>query len=385
MVPIEELLAERAWLRRMTAQLLRDPHHAEDLAQETALSALRYGPARPQQLRGWLDRRHGERAAWLVPLAQLNGLGESSAAASFVTGSGALLMSKKLILVPVALVLVGLGLWWVADALSVEQPSLEPEELTSAAPVVPRGEETPRDAESRAPGELAAQRVVAGPKLEDARGGIRIVVLGRRSDAPVAGVGVLCRRAAVSSSLVERQERTDLTGTAEFGELEPGHYVLSTSHSSHVVRALIKPNATNSLRIRVAGGVEVEIQVVDGEGRAIANAAVLGQSSDVLRRSFELGRTGPDGILRRAHGRLRSILSSWRTDGRGDSGRTCRDAVALRRPGGGLRSIRSHDRIRGGGLPLLGYPDAACGECSGARDAPGGRSLRGGTHLARDG
>ena len=56
MTSIESLLAERDWLRRLCAQLLRDEHLAEDLAQETELSALRYAPKEARDLRAWLAR-----------------------------------------------------------------------------------------------------------------------------------------------------------------------------------------------------------------------------------------------------------------------------------------------------------------------------------------
>ena len=51
----QALLAETDWLRRLAAQLVRDPHRADDLAQETMLSALRYSPPRGR-VRPWLAK-----------------------------------------------------------------------------------------------------------------------------------------------------------------------------------------------------------------------------------------------------------------------------------------------------------------------------------------
>ena len=56
MPPIEALLSERAWLVRLSAELLDDPQGAEDLAQDTLVSGMRYGPEKPRDLRAWLAK-----------------------------------------------------------------------------------------------------------------------------------------------------------------------------------------------------------------------------------------------------------------------------------------------------------------------------------------
>ncbi|MBL8800743.1 MAG: sigma-70 family RNA polymerase sigma factor [Planctomycetes bacterium] len=53
-VPLEALLAESAWLRRLATSLVRDPAAAEDLVQETWLAALKNPPAADRPLRPWL-------------------------------------------------------------------------------------------------------------------------------------------------------------------------------------------------------------------------------------------------------------------------------------------------------------------------------------------
>lgn len=53
-VPLEALLAESAWLRRLAASLVRDPAAAEDLVQETWLAALKNPPDAGRPLRPWL-------------------------------------------------------------------------------------------------------------------------------------------------------------------------------------------------------------------------------------------------------------------------------------------------------------------------------------------
>lgn len=53
-VPLEALLAESVWLRRLATSLVRDPAAAEDLVQETWLAALKNPPAADRPLRPWL-------------------------------------------------------------------------------------------------------------------------------------------------------------------------------------------------------------------------------------------------------------------------------------------------------------------------------------------
>jgi len=53
-VPLEALLAESAWLRRLATSLVRDPAAAEDLVQETWLAALKNPPTADRPLRPWL-------------------------------------------------------------------------------------------------------------------------------------------------------------------------------------------------------------------------------------------------------------------------------------------------------------------------------------------
>jgi len=53
-VPLDALLAESAWLRRLATSLVRDPAAAEDLVQETWLAALKNPPDADRPLRPWL-------------------------------------------------------------------------------------------------------------------------------------------------------------------------------------------------------------------------------------------------------------------------------------------------------------------------------------------
>lgn len=59
--PIELLLTQAAWARRLARSLVRDEHDADDALQDTWLSALRDPPATDRPVRGWLAtvlRRH---------------------------------------------------------------------------------------------------------------------------------------------------------------------------------------------------------------------------------------------------------------------------------------------------------------------------------------
>jgi len=55
-VPIEALLAHKAWVRTLAVRLATDAGTADDLEQETWLEALRHPPADDRNLRGWLTR-----------------------------------------------------------------------------------------------------------------------------------------------------------------------------------------------------------------------------------------------------------------------------------------------------------------------------------------
>ena len=55
-VPIDDLLSHAPWLRGVARSLVREPGAAEDVVQETWLTALRSPPGRAENLRGWLSR-----------------------------------------------------------------------------------------------------------------------------------------------------------------------------------------------------------------------------------------------------------------------------------------------------------------------------------------
>jgi len=50
----EALMSQSGWVRKLAFQLVRDPHLADDLTQETYLRALEKRPSADQSLRGWL-------------------------------------------------------------------------------------------------------------------------------------------------------------------------------------------------------------------------------------------------------------------------------------------------------------------------------------------
>src|SRR5438552_16641328 len=64
--PIEELLVHREWMRGLARTLALDESRADDVVQETWLSALRNPPREPATVRGWLAtvmRNHARKAA----------------------------------------------------------------------------------------------------------------------------------------------------------------------------------------------------------------------------------------------------------------------------------------------------------------------------------
>jgi len=70
-VAAEDLLKHAAFVRAMARSLLLDPHAADDVVQETWLTALEAPPRHAENLRGWLTRQtssHGEREVLLPGL-----------------------------------------------------------------------------------------------------------------------------------------------------------------------------------------------------------------------------------------------------------------------------------------------------------------------------
>src|SRR5947207_11209285 len=53
-VPVETLLAHRAWVQAVARAVVRDPNAADDVEQETWLAALRSPPRTASSPRGWL-------------------------------------------------------------------------------------------------------------------------------------------------------------------------------------------------------------------------------------------------------------------------------------------------------------------------------------------
>ncbi len=65
-VPVESLLAQRAWMRSLARSLVRDDSAADDLAQEAWVDALRSPPVHGRGIRGWLATilRRRARDSW---------------------------------------------------------------------------------------------------------------------------------------------------------------------------------------------------------------------------------------------------------------------------------------------------------------------------------
>ena len=55
-VPIEQLLAHRAWVRELARSLVLDENSVDDLEQETWTRVLSHPPTHARSLRGWLAR-----------------------------------------------------------------------------------------------------------------------------------------------------------------------------------------------------------------------------------------------------------------------------------------------------------------------------------------
>ena len=73
----EELLAQADWLGALARRLVTDPSGADDVVQETWVSALRNPPERERALRPWLAkvaRNAGREVATPVEARQILGL-----------------------------------------------------------------------------------------------------------------------------------------------------------------------------------------------------------------------------------------------------------------------------------------------------------------------
>lgn len=88
-VPLETLLAHRAWVRAVARAVVRDPNAADDLEQETWVAALATPPREATSLRGWLGtvvrsraRRAGRTDTRRVARETVAARGESVASAA---------------------------------------------------------------------------------------------------------------------------------------------------------------------------------------------------------------------------------------------------------------------------------------------------------------
>jgi RNA polymerase sigma-70 factor (ECF subfamily) len=220
---------------------------------------------------------------------------------------GVILMQKTTIWLAGAL-LAGVFAWWMAGpALADPGPRVAVPTTTRPSGTEPLGtvDPVPVLAESAAP---AAVRVGAAAAPNE--GDLRVLLVRQDDGRPIPGVSLTVKPdlpaspsgVMTLSSLGSRQTGAD--GVARFrvpiGRCEVSSWTLP--HDTKPWQVDVLPGQQTELRIELPIRVRAEVQVVDGLGRPVGGARLVGRTmSDVGEVvDNELGRTGVDGWWRAA-------------------------------------------------------------------------------------
>ncbi|MCR9248142.1 MAG: sigma-70 family RNA polymerase sigma factor [bacterium] len=375
-----ELAAREEQRRRLVAAVDRLPEHlrtvvvlrylegvpAQELAARLGVpSSTVWNRTRQalRQLRGWLDERHGSRAAWVAPLAVLlqdHAIpAASTATASSTTTSaategtawsgliGMTAKTKTIATAAILLTLAGLVLLWqqgpgnpsLAPAPAADGPvsaataTIEPDpERVAAAP----------NREEQASGPEPGSAVAT---TSPTTGRLVVEVTLARTEEPAAAVGMTLRKLGGSHRIGVRRLRTDRTGKAAFEGLAPARYYLQGERGNLGKVVTIVAGETTRIERVIPLGVRVRGRVVDAAGVPLVGALIevsafartdvdpfLATTSDE-RGEFEL-RDLPTLVLvgARSHGYASSRLAFVRARPNND----VEIELELTKPGGTL-------------------------------------------------
>lgn len=243
--------------------------------------------------------------------AEVAAVGTASAGHFQLGWLGVILMKKTMMAVVAGLVLAGSWLAWQPLAAPTAPPAatVTATVRTLAAGVPPPAAAVRNDA-------AMPRRDAAAPVGPPAKGRLRVVMQQGGSLRPLAGLSLQVvagipgdappRRGAAAPDYAVgaflAHGRTDAGGVATF-EVPPGHAVVRSSllgRDEKPWQTEVLAGQESELAITLPVLVTADVEVVDGDGRPLAGARILGRTitdiGDVVER--ELGRTGVDGRWR---------------------------------------------------------------------------------------
>ncbi len=195
--------------------------------------------------------------------------GVAAAGATVVLPLLGVMAMKKVLVASTALVLVALGAWWTYD-LQVVAPDLAQE---AESPVSRSVQVSDAGLVEDTQGKPSGRRLVeTAKKLSQATGRVRIRVVNDATGQPVAGLQLdwACRHILYG--------QTDAKGSFEF-EDQPGKARLSIG--TYAKRTLqVVAGETRELTVRLPSQLDLELEVVDPEGKPVPKARILGKLTE---------------------------------------------------------------------------------------------------------
>jgi RNA polymerase sigma-70 factor (ECF subfamily) len=237
-------------------------------------------------MRQRLDARHGDRAAWLVPLL-------SSPVRPTLPGLTVLAMAiqTKILIGVAVLVLATIALFSIGD------PSPTPQ-------ATPGGHRAPlpstmldlADRRSNAEGPVRSAAAVGTPEARSATGTLIVKATYADDGQPVVDLVVLARRPRAEARFGSRRARTDAGGIARVEALEPGSiHVTNARNPEASVRAEVVEGKEVEVQIVLATGVTITGIVVDRLGAPVPGAEVCLAGAGALEDAEPATASGPDG------------------------------------------------------------------------------------------
>ncbi|MEZ5967123.1 MAG: sigma-70 family RNA polymerase sigma factor [Planctomycetota bacterium] len=238
-------------------------------------------------LRRRLDREHGDRRVWLVPL-----LGPPTTSAAMTTGT-LVMTTKTKIVTSLAAVLVLAGVWAMrlgGGSADSKRPALPaaPAVATATGPAVVATDETPA-ATRREP-------VAATPPRAVATGSLLVRVRYADEPRPAAGVPVILGRPGGDFRVDTARARTDGSGVARFDALTPGSWEATTGRALGPKILEIRAGEQTECDLDLQLGMTLSGIVVDATGTPVAGALV--EVGEPRHRDPEvMATTGADGTF----------------------------------------------------------------------------------------
>ncbi len=220
----------------------------------------------------------------------------ASAASVFAGATSVLAIMKMKTVVLSALVALGALVLITVSVMQAEKARPPVAALPGLQPATPEPESTAPVAADAAPStarEAARESPAAAP---DPGPALRGVVRDAESGDPIPGAALRYGKGV----LLER-DKTDDAGTFRL-ELASGHYTLAASTAEHVLQTRqveVAAGGETQVEFELERGAEVDVLVLDQDGRPIEGARVHGQPDIQRQRTDAEGRARAAGVSRR--------------------------------------------------------------------------------------